>query len=109
MHHTKQKRWQEVLWFLKTIRKRYSKDRSLYVVLDNMKLIRRTRSLNGAQPIRSNSYLLPNSSWMNRIECHFSPAKQFVISNSDLITNQSVGQCNNTFDGVIRTPPKRKS
>jgi|TARA_B100001971_G_C18140238_1_gene509975 transposase len=33
-----------------------------------------------------------NASWMNRIECHFSPAKYFVIYNSDHPDHRSIGQ-----------------
>ena len=33
-----------------------------------------------------------NASWMNRIECHFAPAKQFVINNSDHPDHKSIGR-----------------
>ena len=33
-----------------------------------------------------------NPSWMNRIECHFAPAKQFVINNSDYSDHRSIGK-----------------
>jgi transposase len=33
-----------------------------------------------------------NASWMNRIECHFAPAKEFVIRNSDYSDHKAIGQ-----------------
>jgi 3-methyladenine DNA glycosylase Tag len=37
-------------------------------------------------------YTATNASWMNRIECHFAPAKQFVLNNSDHPDHRSIGQ-----------------
>jgi len=93
MHHKKRKRWQEVLAFLKSIRKRYPADRQLYIVLDNMKTHTKDEvtdwcSRNNIRLALTATY----ASWMNRIECHFAPAKQFVISNSDYPDHKSIGR-----------------
>lgn len=93
MHHKKRKRWHEVLAFLKSVRKQYPKDRLLYIVLDNMKTHAKKEVVNWCH---SNNIKLvftaTNASWMNRIECHFAPAKQFVINNSDYTDHQEIGK-----------------
>ncbi len=93
MHQKKRKRWQEVLRFLKSIRRRYPKDRRLYIVLDNMRTHSKAEVVDWWQ--KNNLKLVftaTNASWMNRIECHFAPAKQFVLNNSDHPDHRSIGQ-----------------
>ena len=92
MHQTKRKRWLEVLSFLKSIRRRYPKDRRLYIVLDNMRTHSKTEVVDWCQSNNINlEFTATNASWMNRIECHFAPAKQFVINNSDHPDHKSIG------------------
>ena len=93
MHHKKRKRWQEVLAFLKSVRRRYPHDRLIYVILDNMKTHSKDEVVqwcasNNVKLIFTATY----ASWMNRIECHFAPAKQFVINNSDYPDHTSIGR-----------------
>jgi len=93
MHHKKRKRWQEVLAFLKSVRKRYPEDRRLYIVLDNMKTHTKDEVLDWCSKNKVKLVLTAtNASWMNRIECHFAPAKQFVICNSDYPDHKSIGR-----------------
>ena len=93
MHYKKRKRWQEVLSFLKAIRRRYKDQRKLFIVLDNMRTHMKKEVLQWCQ--KANVELVftaTNASWMNRIECHFAPAKQFVINNSDHPDHRSIGK-----------------
>jgi len=92
MHHKKQKRWQEVLGFLKSIRRRYPRGRRLYIVLDNFTTHRKQEVVqwSNANNIKL-VFIATNASWMNRIECHFAPTKQFVINNSDRPDHRSIG------------------
>ena len=93
MHHKKRKRWQEVLSFFKAIRRRYPDQRKLFIVLDNMRTHLKKEVLEWC---RTNNvelvFTATNASWMNRIECHFAPAKQFVINNSDRPDHRSIGK-----------------
>jgi len=36
-------------------------------------------------------YTATNASWMNRIECHFTPLKKFAISNSNYASFKEMG------------------
>ena len=92
MHHKKQKRWQEVLGFLKSIRRRYPSGRRLYIVLDNFTTRKKQEVVHwsNANNIKL-VFIATNASWMNRIECHFAPTKQFVINNSDRPDHRSIG------------------
>tara|TARA_B100000315_G_scaffold254634_1_gene296132 strand:+ start:216 stop:1193 length:978 start_codon:yes stop_codon:yes gene_type:complete len=93
MHQKKRKRWQEVLSFLKSIRRRYPKDRHLYIVLDNMRTHSKMEVVDWCQKNNINFvFTATNASWMNRIECHFAPAKQFVMSNSDHPDHKTIGR-----------------
>ncbi|HEY6424220.1 MAG TPA: transposase [Pseudonocardiaceae bacterium] len=73
-----------VLEFLKDIRRRYSPDTQVYIVMDGL-------SAHWTQEIRdwavaNHVGLLPtptNASHLNRIECHFWAYVEFVINGSD--------------------------
>ena len=93
MHQKKRKRWTEVLSFLKSIRRRYPKEQRIYLVLDNMSAHSKAEVVEWCE--KNNIKLVftaTNASWMNRIECHFAPAKQFVINNSDYTDHRSIGR-----------------
>ena len=84
MHQRRRKRTGDVLLFLKTLRARYPHRRRICLVLDNLS------THNGREVKRycraSNImlvYTATYASWMNRIECHFAPFRQFVLDNSD--------------------------
>lgn len=75
------------LEFLKTIRRRYPAETTVYIVMDNL-------SAHWTPAIRTwavenNVGLLPtptNASYLNRIECHFWAYAEFVIKGSDYAT-----------------------
>lgn len=93
MHHKKRKRWQEVLVFLKSIRQRYPIQRRLYIVLDNFGTHRKQQVVQWVSAHNMELvYIATNASWMNRIECHFAPTKQFVIDNSDKPDHRTIAR-----------------
>ena len=84
MRQRRRKHWQEVLSFLRSLRRRYPHGRRIYLVLDNLSSHNRRDVVawcnrNNITMVFTATY----ASWMNRIECHFAPFKAFVISNSD--------------------------
>lgn len=78
------KRRQEALDVLKRMRRRYPSEERIHLILDNF-------SPHGTPEVkrwcrRNNVHLIwtpTNASWLNPIECHFTPVKEFVICNSD--------------------------
>ena len=93
MHHKKRKRWREVLSFLKAIRRRYKEQQKLFIVLDNMRTHMKKEVIQWCQNANVELvFTATNASWMNRIECHFAPTKQFVINNSDHPDHCSIGK-----------------
>ncbi len=78
------KRSGEVLDVLKRVRKRYSAELRIHLILDNF-------SPHGTPQVRrwcraNNVHLIwtpTNASWLNPIECQFTPVKEFVIRNSN--------------------------
>ncbi len=78
------KRRQETLDTLKRMRRRYPMGQRIHLILDNF-------SPHGTPEVRrwcrqNNVHLIwtpTNASWLNPIECQFTPVKEFVISNSD--------------------------
>lgn len=79
----KRKRSKEFLSFLKIIRRRYSRERRLILIVDNFSTHRTRDNLKWC---RSNGvWLIPtptNASWMNRIEAQFGAVHYFVLKNS---------------------------
>jgi len=77
------KRSREVLHVLKLMRRRYPAEQRIHVILDNF-------SPHGTKDVRrwcrhNNIHLIwtpTNASWLNPIECQFTPVKEFVIRNS---------------------------
>jgi transposase len=84
MHQKARKRWQDVLAFLRAVRRRYPHGRHIYLVLDNLSSHKRRdiRTWCHQQNVEL-VFTATYASWMNRIECHFAAAKRFVINNSD--------------------------
>lgn len=78
------KRRQETLDVLRRLRRRYPMPQRIHLILDNF-------SPHGTPEVRrwcrqNNVHLIwtpTNASWLNPIECQFTPVKEFVISNSD--------------------------
>ncbi len=78
------KRSREVLEVLKKMRRRYAADQRIHLILDNY-------SPHGPPAVRrwceqENVHMIwtpTNASWLNPIECQFTPVKEFVILNSD--------------------------
>ena len=77
------KRSREVLEVLKRMRRRYPAQQRIHLILDNF-------SPHGTKDVRrwcrhKNVHLIwtpTNASWLNPIECQFTPVKEFVIRNS---------------------------
>lgn len=78
------KRSKEVLGVLKRMRRKYPRHERIHMILDNF-------SPHGTPEVRrwcrhNNVHLIPtptNASWLNPIECQFTPVKEFVIRNSN--------------------------
>jgi hypothetical protein len=80
----KRKRRWEFLQLLGRIRKQYPSERKLFLVMDNFSPhltdeVDDWLMNNNAERVLTAT----NASWMNRIECHFSPLKKFAIANSN--------------------------
>jgi len=77
------KRSRELLKVLKLMRRRYPAEQRIHLILDNF-------SPHGTKDVRrwcrdNNVHLIwtpTNASWLNPIECQFTPVKEFVIRNS---------------------------
>jgi len=77
------KRSRETLEVLKLMRRRYPPDQRIHLILDNFsphatKEVRRWCRQNNVHLI----WTPTNASWLNPIECQFTPVKEFVIRNS---------------------------
>jgi transposase len=80
----KRKRSREVLEVLRRMRRRYPEEQRIHLILDNF-------SPHGTPQVRqwcklNNVHLIwtpTNASWLNPIECQFTPVKEFVIRNSN--------------------------
>lgn len=81
----------EVLAFYKLVRRRYPAEQRIYLVNDNL-------SLHWTPPIRAwaeahNVELVAtptSASYLNRIECHFRPLREFVLNASDYASHAEV-------------------
>lgn len=85
------KRRQEVLEALKRMRRRYRADLRVHLILDNFS----PHKVAQVEPwCRGNNVHLiwtpTNASWLNPIECQFTPVKEFVIRNSDYTDHQKL-------------------
>jgi len=78
------KRARELLDALKRMRRRYPKRQRIHLIWDNLsthkkKDVQRWCEANNVHLI----WTATNASWLNPIECQFTPLKEFVINNSD--------------------------
>ena len=91
----KHKRWIEFLHLLKIIRRLYPQRlyRRLLIVLDNCSSHKKDEVKSWC---RENGVWLiftaTNASWMNRIECHFGPVREFVLNNSNYKNHRELAQ-----------------
>lgn len=87
------KRSREVLEVLKRMRRRYPAEQRIHLILDNF-------SPHGTPAVRrwcreNNVHLIwtpTNASWLNPIECQFTPVKEFVIRNSNYANHTELSQ-----------------
>ncbi|MBY0230774.1 MAG: transposase [Gemmataceae bacterium] len=85
------KTWEQFLDFLKWLRRRYRKGRTLHVVLDNHGPHIKAEAVAWAREHEIGFYLTAtNASWMNRIECHFTELKEFALANPDYRTHEEL-------------------
>jgi len=83
------KRWPEFLQFLKELRRRYPKNETLHIVMDNYSPHMKAEVWNWAKKHHVKFYCTPsNASWLNRIECQFTAMKKFALDNSDYRNHQ---------------------
>ena len=87
-----------------------AQSRWLYLVLDNLnthhnKAVKAWAEQNNVELVYTPTY----ASWLNRIECHFTPLRKFAIANSNysdhLIQNRAI-QRYITWRNAHRTDPK---
>jgi transposase len=83
----------EVLAFYKYIRRRYPAEMRLYLVNDNLSLHWTPRIRGWAA--EHNVELVPtptSASYLNRIECHFQPLREFVLNAADHASHADVAR-----------------
>ena len=81
---TMEKNGETFLMFLTWLRRRYRCAGTLHIVLDNAGYHLKPDVLAYAKAHRIKFYLTPtNASWLNRIECHFTPLRKFCLDNTD--------------------------
>lgn len=86
---TRRKTWVEFLAFLKWLRRRYRRDETLHIVLDNYSPHLKKEVLDWATQHQLKFYFTPtNASWLNRIESQFTALKKFALDNSDYQTHE---------------------
>ena len=103
------KRSREVLEVLKKMRRRYPMDQRIHLILDNF-------SPHGTQKVRTwcrrnNVHLIwtpTNASWLNPIECQFTPVKEFVIRNTYYDNHDELRTALNRYAAYRNAYAKRK-
>ena len=86
---THTKTWKDFLSFLRWVRRRYRREERLHIVIDNYKTHTRAEVLSWANSHNVRLYFTPtNASWLNRIECEFTPLKKYTLNNSDYRTHE---------------------
>jgi len=81
----------EVLEFLRTLRTVIPSDEKIYLILDNFsphlhKSVRSWARKNGVVLV----FTPTNASWLNRIECHFAPLREFVLRSSNYKSHEEM-------------------
>jgi len=90
---TLQKNWGTFLSFLKHLRRRYRRDETLHIVLDNAGYHGKAEVRRYASSHNIRFYWTPtNASWLNRIECHFTALKKFTLDNTDYRSHEQQQQ-----------------
>jgi transposase len=86
---TARKTWTDFLAFLKWVRRRYPREETLHIVLDNYKPHLKREVLRWAAAHGVRFYFTPtNASWLNRIECQFTALRKFALDHSDFRTHE---------------------
>ena len=104
------KRSREILDVLKRMRGRYPRQQRIHLILDNF-------SPHGTPEVRrwcrqNNVHLIwtpTNASWLNPIECQFTPVKEFVIRNTDYHSHAEVRTALNQYAVYRNNYAKRKT
>ena len=77
------KNWVSFLAFVKKVRRRYRRDETLHIILDNAKYHLKHEVQDYAAQHKIIFYWTPtNASWLNRIECHFAALRKFALENT---------------------------
>ncbi len=83
------KTWVEFLQFLKWVRRRYPKDQTLHIVMDNYGPHLKSEVQQWARSHNVKFYFTPTgASWLNRIECQLTALKKFALENSDFQSHE---------------------
>jgi transposase len=86
---TKRKTWVEFLTFLKWLRRRYRRNETLHIVLDNYGPHLKEEVQAWAKTHNVKFYFTPtNASWLNRIESQFTALRKFALDNSDFRSHE---------------------
>jgi len=80
----KRKTADDILLAFQNLRACYPKERDIYLILDNLSTHKKDTVIEFANKNRIHLVFTPTyASWLNRIECHFTPLKKFTLSNSN--------------------------
>ena len=104
------KRSRETLEVLKRMRRRYPASQRIHLILDNY-------SPHGTPAVRqwcgrNNIHMIwtpTNASWLNPIECQFTPVKEFVIRNSDYASHEELADALRRYANYRNQHAKRKN
>jgi len=97
-HVSESKKHQDLLRFLKVLRRRYHRSERLYIVLDNFSPHKHQTVRDWATENNVELVFTPtNASWLNRIECHFGPLRTFVLSGSNYKDHKEMAQAIRTY------------
>jgi transposase len=90
---SEKKNWTTFLTFLRWLRRRYSRNQTLYIILDQAGYHRKQEVLDwAAEHNVCFSFTPTNASWLNRIESHFTALRKFTLDNSDFRTHEEQQQ-----------------
>ena len=106
----RRKRAIEILAVLKRMRRRYPLKQRIHLILDNL-------SAHGTPEVRrwcrkNNVHLIwtpTNASWLNPIECQFTPVKEFVIRNSNYADHGEISKALKRYADYRNRYARRKS
>ena len=109
-HTRRRKRSREVLDVLRCARRKYPSHQRIHLILDNF-------SPHGTPEVRrwcrqNNIHLIwtpTNASWLNPIECQFTPVKEFVIRNSNYTNHHDLDRALKRYAAYRNRYAARKS